>query len=183
MFAVRAQRKSTGDAARRGQKQPPTRSEVRPETKPETKCLCDVPQRPGRRRTLSFPAPLIVHDTDEGGCRTQRRFSDTRSSDTRSPEVGLEWASRAPASCRLVSNNSPVRVDDQLEDLVTIAEALDDQLGDAQVTVQAIASDLEVDPAEDGAAEQVELSHRRLLAVVERLEDLAGAVQERLRDE
>jgi hypothetical protein len=73
-------------------------------------------------------------------------------------------------------------VDDQLEDLVTIAEALDDQLGDAQVTVQAIASDLEVDPAEDGAAEQVELSHRRLLAVVERLEDLAGAVQERLRD-
>lgn len=92
VFAVRAQRKSTGDAARRGQKQPPTRSEVRPETKPETKCLCDVPQRPGRRRTLSFPAPLIVHDTDEGGCRTQRRFSDTRSSDTRSPEAGLEWA-------------------------------------------------------------------------------------------
>lgn len=68
-------------------------------------------------------------------------------------------------------------MEDRLEDLLAIADTLDDQLGDARVTVRAIASDLEVDPGDDEAAKIADLSHRRLQAVADRLRDLADKMR------
>ena len=64
-------------------------------------------------------------------------------------------------------------MNDRLEALTTIAETMDDQLGDAQVTVQSIAADLQTDVSGSEAQETIDLSHRRLQAVAERLGELA----------
>jgi hypothetical protein len=71
-------------------------------------------------------------------------------------------------------------VNDRLEALITIAETMDDQLGDAQVTVQSIAADLQTDASGGEAEDTVDLSHRRLQAVAERLGELAEEMQQDL---
>jgi len=82
---------------------------------------------------------------------------------------------RASSPC--FASIRPNHVKDRLETLITIADTLDDQLGDARVTVRAIASDLEVDPGDEEAAEMADLSHRRLQAVADRLGELADEMR------
>lgn len=71
-------------------------------------------------------------------------------------------------------------MNDRLEALITIAETMDDQLGDAQVTVRSIAADLQTDASGSEAQETIDASHRRLQAVAKRLGELAEEMQQDL---